>query len=367
MLSPALFTTSAMADESAPAIAESTAAYLTDAHGNVLYDLNGDMELPMASITKIMTAMVALDSGIPLDQEITFVADSYQEDAQLAGYRDGDVLTFAQLLRVTLIYSGNDTATNIAYAVSGNEEDFAQLMNEKAQQIGLQHTHFANPHGLEQEGHYSCAADLCKMGQYAMEHYPFIRQTVQTRSIDVTIDGETYTLYSTDELMETYQGLLGIKTGKTESGTSFLGSARRNMVTLYSCSLCCETDEGRFDDTRAMLDWAYDQYHQNTFVQDNWMVRAATWQDGFWLKCPVSARLTASGMVYQDGEVSSSTVMSEPNTIIGAGDTYGSSVWTQGERLVSSAEYRAAQPTRVGAWNAFVLPLFEDTEGMTLS
>lgn len=356
----------ARADESTPVLTESTAAYVTDAHGNVLFDFNGQMELPMASITKIMTTMVALDSKIPLDKQITFVTNEYQEDAQLAGYADGDTLTFGELLRVSLIFSGNDTASNIAYVVAGTEEEFAKLMNEKAQQIGLEHTHFTNAHGLEEEGHYSCAADLCKMGQYAMEHYPFIRETVSTPSIDVVIRGQHITLYSTDELMDTYQGLLGIKTGKTESGTSFLGSARRNSVTLYSCSLCCYTDEARFEDTRSMLDWAFEQYHPVTYSHEDWMIRALPWQDGFWLKCPVSATSNLMGMVYKEGEVTSSSVMGNPHQLIGATGTYGTTFWNQGERLVGSVEYRSKGATRVGAWNPLVLPLFEDTKGMTL-
>lgn len=361
----ALGTTPAHADESAPYLSESTAAYVTDAHGTVLFDFNGQMELPMASITKIMTTMVALDSGIPLEREITFRTSEYQDDAQLAGYADGDVLTFGELLRVSLIYSGNDTASNIAYVVAGTEAEFAKLMNEKAQQIGLEHTHFVNAHGLEDEGHYSCAADLCKMGQYAMEHYPFIRETVSTRSIDVVIGGQPVTYYSTDELMDTYQGLLGIKTGKTESGTSFLGSARRNSVTLYSCSLCCYNDEARFEDTRSMLDWAYEQYHSQTFSHSEWMLRALPWQDGFWLKCPVYAGSSMSGMVYKEGEVTPSITMGSPSQLVGTGDTYGTALWDQGGRLVGSVAYRASTPTQVGAWNPLVLPLFEDTKGMS--
>lgn len=365
VVSLAFAPTSACADESAPYLSEAQAAYVTDAHGNVLFDYNGHTQMPMASITKIMTTMVALDSGIPLDQTITFVTSSYQDDAQLAGYADGDTLSFGELLRVSLIFSGNDTASNIAYVVAGTEEAFAELMNEKAQQIGLEHTHFANAHGLEQEGHYSCAADLCAMGQYAMEHYPFIRETVSTRSIDVVIGGQQLTFYSTDELMETYEGLLGIKTGKTESGTSFLGSARRNSVTLYSCALCCYNDEARFEDTRSMLDWAFAQYHPETFSHGDWVLRVQPWQDGFWLKCPVAAHSSLSGMVYKEGDVSSTSVVGLTRQYVGEGDICGTTLWNQGERLVGSVAYRASKPTRVSAWNPLALPLFEDTKGMS--
>ena len=155
--------------DSEPTIGTSSAAAVMDEFGNVLFSYNGDVELPMASITKVMTAMVALDSGIPLDQELEFVYEEYPEGSQLAGYQIGDVVTFGELLRVTLIYSANDAATNVAYAVAGSKEAFAVLMDPEATEIGMEHTHFTNPHGLEEEGHHSTALDLLVMGRYAME------------------------------------------------------------------------------------------------------------------------------------------------------------------------------------------------------
>ena len=350
-------------DESKPKLTEARAACVMDDSGTIYYELNGEVEMDMASITKVMTAIVALDSGIPLSDEFIFVVDSYTEDAQIAGFQDGQKVSLADLLRVSLIFSGNDAASNVAYAVSGSEEAFVKLMNDKAAAIGMEHTHFANPHGLKQEGHYSCAADLCKMGRYALENYPFIRETVHTRSIDVMLGEALVTLYSTDTLMDYYDGLRGIKTGREATGCSFLGSARRDNVTLYSCVLCCDSDQGRFDDTEIALDWGFSLYDNRSLSRSDWTLRNAAWQDGFWLKCPVCPTRTASGGCFRGKGIDYKTVVFKPNVLVSGQSAYGSTVWTQEGRTVGSTSYRAGKPTaQVPAWNAFVAPLFEDAE-----
>lgn len=345
-----------------PDVQEATAACVMDDQGNILYDLNAEEEMAMASITKIMTAMVALDSGIPLDTPIPFIETDFVSDAQLAGYKNGDTPSFRELLQATLIFSGNDAAINVAFAVSGDEATFAGLMNQKAQELGLTHTHFMNSHGIEEEGHYSCARDLVVMGRYAMEHYPFIAQCVQTHSIDVVAGGASVTLESTDSLMGSYEGLLGIKTGRTTSGMSFLGAARRNHVTLYSCALCCPTYEGRFDDTVAMLDWGFDLYEARRLASANAMLRTVAWQDGFWLRCPVAAERDITGQVFCEGQLTYKAVQLKPNSLVRAESTYGTTVWQQEGRHVESATYVAASPqARCHAWNPFVAPLFSQS------
>ena len=348
-------------DESKPNLAEARAACVMDDSGNVLYELNGEVEMDMASITKVMTAMVALDSGADLDKEFSFVVDEYNEDAQIAGFQDGQSVTLRDLLLVSLIYSGNDAATNVAYAVSGSKDEFVKKMNEKATQIGMEHTHFANPHGLKEDGHFSCALDLCKMGRYALDHYPFIRNAVRTRSIDVMLGEALITLYSTDDLMEYYDSLRGIKTGTEATGHSFLGSARRNQVTLYSCVLCCDSGQGRFDDTETILEWGFSLYDQRALANKSWTVRSVAWRDGFWLRLPVTPTRTMSGGQFRGKGIDYKAVTLKPNAMAGGQSTYGSTVWSQEGRTLGSTSYRTGQPTDLmPAWNAFAAPLFQD-------
>ena len=346
-----------------PTLYETRAACVTDTFGNIIWEYNGYEELPMASITKVMTAMVALDSGIPLDTPIEFVKTEFQEGAQLANYAEGDTPTFDELLKVTLIYSGNDAALNVAYAVAGSQEAFADLMNAKAAEIGMTHTHFVNPHGLEDDGHYSCATDLCIMGRYAMEHYPYIRTCVQTPSVTIVANGDEVTLYTTDHLMDRYAGLRGIKTGNTESGASFLGSARRYHNTLYSCVLCCDTTEGRFDDTERLLDWAFDGFDYHDLASRNRVIGSAPWNDGFWLRCPVSARQNAMGTSNAGTALTLSDSLLKPGTLAARDATYGTRVWRQDSRLVASASYVTGRRTTQDlAWSPLMLPVMTNTE-----
>jgi D-alanyl-D-alanine carboxypeptidase (penicillin-binding protein 5/6) len=348
--------TTALAFDTTPDIAEATGAFVMDSDGDTLYELNAYQEMAPASITKIMTAMVALDSGVDLDEPVPFVETEFGEAAQVVGYADGDTPTMRELLMATLVYSGNDAALNVAYGVAGSKEAFADLMNAKVAELGLEHTRFANPHGLEEDGHYSCAADLCVMGRYALENYPFIRDAVRTHYITVYPKGQKVTLESTDELMGSYDGLLGIKTGNTESGASFLGAARRNHVTVYSCALCCDTKEGRFSDTRTMLDWAFGLYEARTLAHDDLALRTSPWADGFWLRCPVSANRDVTGSIFCEGKVTYTTSMLRPSIFVSPHDTCGTTVWNQEGHHVESVAYEAEQPAKARAWNALILP-----------
>ena len=149
---------SSVTDESK--LTEATTAIVTDAQGNVLWSKNPDQELPMASITKVMTAIVALDSGVNLDEPCKISVPDLEEGSQVAGLTSDDTPTLRQLIMMMLVYSANDAAYNIAINVSGSQQAFVDQMNKKASEIGMTHTQFQNPHGLDADGHYSTARDL---------------------------------------------------------------------------------------------------------------------------------------------------------------------------------------------------------------
>ena len=159
-----VFCTPALAFETTPTISEAQCAIVCDSSGNVLWSMNADREMALASITKVMTAVVALDSGLDLDSPCTISYVDLGPYSQTAGFTESDTPTLRELLRVMLVYSGNDAAVYIAQNVAGSEEAFVTLMNEKARELGMTHTHFANPHGLEADGHYSSVADLVILG-----------------------------------------------------------------------------------------------------------------------------------------------------------------------------------------------------------
>lgn len=237
-------------------------AMAVDGDGNMLYSRNGDTPMAMASITKVMTAVVALESGIPLDTVCTIPQEVAELDpaSSVIGYAPGQTATLEELIWGLLVHSGNDAAVSIACTVAGSEADFVALMNGKAIELGLVSTHFANSHGLDADGHYSTAADLVSLGRYAMG-IPLFASIVGSPSTTIDLDGQPTDFASTDALLNSYPGMRGIKTGYTfNAGCAFLGVASRGGQTIYVCVLGCETGEERWQDVSALLDWAFSHY-----------------------------------------------------------------------------------------------------------
>ena len=332
-------TTSALAENSTsnqtsvkdePKLTEATTAIVTDAQGNVLWSKNPDQELPMASITKVMTAMVALDSGIDLDKPCEITVPNFEAGSQVAGLTADDTPTLRQLIMMMLVYSANDAAYNIAINVSGSQQAFVEQMNKKAAEIGMTHTQFQNPHGLDADGHYSTARDLALMGRYAREHYPLIASAVHTRSYTTTVGGEQHTFHSTDDLMDTYRGLLGIKTGAEDSGTAFLGASKRGNVTLYTCVLGCQTTQGRFDDTAILMDWAYHNYNRISVQRANQVIQIRFSEDNFLLSAVVKPSTSTTYMAWPGSkDFTYQTTMLSPNYPVANNQLISSTDWSQ--------------------------------------
>lgn len=331
----------ALADTSEPALSEAQAAIVVDSAGNVLYEKNPDDEINMASVTKVMTAVVALESGVPLDTQVTIqAATDLPENAMVAGYQPGQTSSLEDLMRVMLVRSANDAAYEVAVACAGSEQAFVDKMNDKASELGMTHTHFVNPHGLDAEGHHSSVADLATLARYAMTRYPFISDTVRMRSVTVPIGGSNLTFPTVDTFLTSYQGALGIKTGTGDTVTSFLGSARRGGVTLYTCVLGCKTAQGRFSDTRALMDWAFTRYQRYQLASTGKIVAVQPFAYHFGLSAVVSADAPAKGLVWPDGGATTyertlrtSGVLSLP------GEPVGVCQWAQDGRTVASVSY----------------------------
>ncbi|MBQ9058481.1 MAG: D-alanyl-D-alanine carboxypeptidase [Atopobiaceae bacterium] len=330
----------ALAATSQPKLEEAESAVLADNAGNILWSKNPDDKIPPASITKIMTAMVALDAEIPMDEMVECTDVDLQWDAQMAGYLPGQKVSFDELMRMTLIYSANDAATLVARKVAGSEGEFAKLMNKKAAEIGMTNTTFKNPHGLEEDGHVATARDLVTMGRYAMSHYPYIVKTVAKPNTTATIEGEEVVFASTDDLMQTYKGLMGIKTGASEHGTTFLGSARRNDTTLYTCVLGCKTNSGRFADTASLMDWAWSQYKRYDLAKAGTCPKLAPFAWHFGYSCVVETLEDSDGLVWPDGGATKfSQVMMRPEMLVSPSQAYGAKMWIQDGRIVGSCAY----------------------------
>ncbi len=325
-----------------PGVTEARAWIVEDSTGRVLAESNADAAFAPASITKVMTAMVALDAGLPMDTGVTMPAhpEDGWEAAQVAGYEVGETSTLEDMLEVLLVYSANDAGYAIAEKVAGSQNAFADLMNKKAAEIGMTRTTFKNPHGLEEDGHESCARDLAAMGRYALTHYPFIARMVRTHAVTVPVNGEDRTFYSTDELMPVYSPLIGIKTGKVEAGTTFLGAARKDGLTLYTCVLGCATDWGRFEDTRTMMEWAFGGATRLTLADPGRTLETLPFAYRFGFSVSVRPQAAVTGLLWPDGTECSYTRVALSRGQLGIpGEPAGACLWRQGDRIVGACAY----------------------------
>ena len=180
-----------------PPLVNGSSAYLVDAaSGRVLLDVNSHQQVPMWSTTKIMTALLAIER-LPLDHVVTVQQaelDEVPDGLSIAWLRANDQMSVLHLLYGLLLPSGSDAAVVLAHAVSGNTASFVALMNARAQQLGLTDTHYMNPYGADEPGHYSSAADLVKLARKAMS-YTVFAQIVSTRHyhLDANLSHTTYT------------------------------------------------------------------------------------------------------------------------------------------------------------------------------
>jgi len=252
-------------------------ALVMAADGTIFFERNAHESTQIASITKVMTAIVVLDHAqsdtiVTVSERATWVGESS------AGLEPGDQMSLDGVLKAIMLSSGNDAAVAVAEhfgsilsngSATGEdaEQVFVEEMNKKAQELGMASTVFTNPHGLDHDSfageQRSTAADVAIMVQFAMKNETF-REIVATRVADVSVkraNGEnvTLTFESTDLLLESFEGACGVKTGFTDlAGPSFAGAANREKGEYYAIVLNSSSPDQRFTDAQVLLEWAYE-------------------------------------------------------------------------------------------------------------
>jgi len=227
------------------------------ATGEVLAQHGAWARVPIASITKLMTVIVALDH-VKWSDVVRVRASAAAVGESTVHLRVGERLTVGELVKAALIQSANDAAVALAdYVGHGDSKAFVSMMNAKAQELGLERTHFLRPDGLDVRGHYSTAKDVTTLAEFAMRN-PRIRATVRTR--DDTIPGGRH-LHTWNDLLGVFKGLYGVKTGHTgTAGWCEVAAVRRNGVTLYTTVLGSPTRSQRNTDLASLLRWGISRY-----------------------------------------------------------------------------------------------------------
>ncbi len=231
--------------------------------GDVLSSRNPDLKLPMASTTKIMTCIVALERAV-LSDEVSVHKDAVGIEGSSVYLIKDEKLKLEELLYALMLESANDAAAAIALHVSESIPAFALLMNETAKRIGMDSTVFVNPHGLSVDGHYSTARDLCKLMRYAMQNEAF-RVITGTETMTISApNGKTRFLSNHNKLLRIYEDCIGGKTGFTKkAGRCLVTSAKRGDTELV-CTTLGDPDDWR--DHCALFDYGFSLYSSRQIV-----------------------------------------------------------------------------------------------------
>lgn len=352
-------------------------ALVMNEDGTVLFAREASMQVHIASITKIMTAIVALDSGVSLDSIVTVSEKAASVGESSAGLWAGDTLTLKAALTGLMVSSGNDAAIAIAETLgegmkasdgqSANEA-FVDAMNAKAAELGMTETLFANPHGLD-VGEYdnemrSCAKDVALMCAYAMGNETFrsivaeehaqitVKRGVDERPVVIDLD-------STDMLLGTYEGACGVKTGFTDdAGYCFAGACNRGEGDLYAIVLGSPSDTGRFDDAKALFNWVFENQVNYVLAHSPQTVASETAEgaevpliarisQSAWPDRTIAATFTdpnASVEVFAfEGNVSQEIIPRVLDGSVSAGEVVGVANFYQGNELIASQDLIACE------------------------
>jgi D-alanyl-D-alanine carboxypeptidase len=237
---------------------------------------NPDKRMPIASTTKIIVALIALERGVDLDEEVTisdqaerFVGSVYSNVGLISGER----LSVRELLVASLVPSGTEADYALAEHLGGGGgkagvENFVEEMNRKADSMGLKNTHFENPAGLDSSEHYSSARDMAEIARAAME-YPEFRDIVDTEQATISTQSREIEVFNTNDLLYTYGPAIGVKTGTSpEAGPSLVAAAKEGDESYVVVVLEATGDQYRFTAAQKALDFAFADYEREALVRE---------------------------------------------------------------------------------------------------
>lgn len=347
---PPIAVTAAYANgEPEPPELTSKAALVIDTDsGEIVFTKNADERLAMASTTKIMTAILVLDS-LDLDTEVVISRNAHFQSGSVVGLNTLDKVTVEQLLYWLLVLSGNDAAVALAEATSGNVTAFVEKMNEKAEEMGLTNTHFNSANGLDTTDHYSSCTDLAAMARYAMQDETF-RKIVKTTTYDLphpSVDAAEEP-HSSNALLTKYDWITGVKTGSTpKAGDCMVASGTRDDVSLMVVLLGAEDSDTRWAEVEALFRYGFGLRPATVLTQPGQVLATVPLNDPLEhsvelvpkdrLAIRVAAGKTAMGVI----------TITHGTLPIQAGDVLGSIEFTMNGKSLGTTDLSARGPVSV--------------------
>ncbi|MDI6693087.1 MAG: D-alanyl-D-alanine carboxypeptidase family protein [Anaerosomatales bacterium] len=329
------------------------AGVLVTGDGQELWSRAADERRAMASITKVMTAIVVLESVKDLEEPVVVDAKAAAVGESEAGFVSGQRMTARSLLEAMLVHSANDAAAALAIHVAGSEAAFVDRMNAKAEQLDARDTHFANVHGLDSPGHYTTAHDLAVIARYALS-IPEFRSIVGMRSVSVPAAWGLTRYENSNKLIGSYPGATGVKTGWTgKAGYCLVASAEREGVELVAVVLGTRSENERFVEARTLLDWGFVHYRVRELVSAGTTVAAVPVEDYLDVAVPAVVATSASAPVFDVRGALEASVAVAPGVRapVRRGDEVGTLTVLQGGTIVTQIPVVAARDVRAPAWH----------------
>ncbi|MCL2883751.1 MAG: hypothetical protein FWF30_04745, partial [Coriobacteriia bacterium] len=312
------------------------------ADGTMLWSRDTTTETPMASTTKIMTAIVALESADP-NMDCTVTPGAASTGGSTAGLRAGEVVKLKDLLVALLLPSGNDAAVAIAENIAGTQFAFVDMMNKKAADLGMNNTHFADTNGLTEVNHYTTVQDYLILARYAMQNDTF-KSIVGMQEDTVTIGQRQVTYHNTNLLFNDMDGVLGIKTGTNIISQSCLvACVQHNGLTFYSIIFGSPTDASRYQDTETLLNWAFKHYWKAKLIDSTQTVANMAMTDWIDKSVPVSVPQPVVTNIFDcNGPITQDVEVADWPGAVHKGDKVGRIVWSQNGEVIASSDLVAA-------------------------
>ena len=312
----------------APAVSAASAVLLDADSGRILYAQNENEERAIASITKLMTALVAAEYLDDMSQTITIQKEWTGIEGTSLYLKAGEEISLETLLYGLLLHSGNDAAVALAAHCAGDVETFVGWMNQRARDLGMTGTHFSDPNGLGDEDHYSTALDMARLGAACLKN-PVVAKIVATKSI--VLEGRSFTNHN--KLLWQYEGCTGMKTGYTrQAGRTLVSSAERDGQKLVCVTL---SDGNDWADHKALLDYGFETYPRQVLAEEGGTLRRMTVEESLLRQVPVVARETVAYPLKEGEQVTAKIQL--PKTArapVTQGEIAGTVTFYKGERQV---------------------------------
>ena len=251
-----------------------SAILIEESTGKVIYENNADEQLNPASMTKIMSLILIMDAiennKISLSDNVVVSKDASSMGGSQVYINEGETYSVEELLKGVAIASANDAVVALAEKVAGSKERFVNLMNDKVKKLGLKNTNFMNPHGLDEDNHYSSARDMAVMARELLKYKSILNYTSRYEDYFKKKDGSSIWLVNTNKLVKFYTGMDGLKTGYTSSaGYCLTATAKRNDLRFISVVMGEESIENRTEDTLKLLNYGFNTIKKEIIMKND--------------------------------------------------------------------------------------------------